>query len=669
MRVRPRVVISSLVAALALLTWQAGPLRSAQDHQLSGRDVALISRAFLDNHFSREQFDHDRAMAMLDNVLNQYDPEHLYFLQPDIQEFQRDAGHLEDTLARGEVTLAFRIYQRFLERAAELERQVLALEQEPLTLQGNETMRVNRRDAPYPADPAEQREILRKRVKLELLQQTQSGIAMAEAKEDLSRRYRNVRLRMEQYNNNDVLSSYLNAFTKSFDPHSRYMTQEDLENFNIDMRLSLEGIGATLRWEDGYTIINTIIPGGAAAREGTLRPEDKIIAVAQGKGAFEDVRNMRLSDVVRLIRGERGTTVRLAFLRKVEGVVEKRLETAIVRDKIELKESEASAELHTLQSEAMDKPLRLGVIKLPTFYVDFAGRNSFNSEYKSASRDVAGLLAQFIEQKVDGMVLDLRNNPGGGLDEAVAVAGLFLDRGPVVMVKTARGRITYHTNPRKEAMYKGPLVVLTSRYSASASEIVAGALKDYGRAVIVGESSTFGKGTVQNVIGLPGKLGALKTTVAKFYRPGSSSTQNLGVRSDIVLPSINNHLDIGEASQPNAMPWDAVQPARFHRWAQLDPVLPLLRALTEERQRSNPKFQAVMADVEDYVRHRKGRETVRLSEVLDEEKPPAPRPANGMHGEDAPPEDDVVLQEGLRILTDFIQITARQQTQGRLANQ
>lgn len=669
MRVRLRVVISSLVAALALLTWQVAPLQSAQDHQLSGRDVALISRAFLDNHFSREQFDHDRAMAMLENVLNQYDPEHLYFLQSDIEEFQRDAAHLEDTLARGQVALAFRIHQRFLERAGELEQQVLALEQEPLALRGDETMRVNRRDAPYPAGKAEQREILRKRVKLELLQLTQSGIDMAEAKEDLSRRYRNVRLRMAQYNNNDVLSGYLNAFTKSFDPHSRYMTQEDLENFNIDMRLSLEGIGATLRWEDGYTIINTIIPGGAAAREGTLRPEDKIIAVAQGQGPFEDVRNMRLSDVVRLIRGERGTTVRLAFLRKVEGVVEKRMETAIVRDRIELKESEASAELHTLQPAGMDKPLRLGVIKLPTFYVDFAGRNSFNSEYKSASRDVAGLLARFIEDGVDGLVLDLRNNPGGGLDEAVAVAGLFLDRGPVVMVKTARGRITYHTNPRRKAMYTGPLVVLTSRYSASASEIVAGALKDYGRAVIVGESSTFGKGTVQNVIGLPGKLGALKTTVAKFYRPGSSSTQNLGVRSDIVLPSLNNHLEIGEASQPNAMPWDAVQPARFDRWAQLDPVLPLLRALTEERQRSNPEFQDVIADVEDYVRNRKGRDTVRLAEVLEAEKPAGPRPADGMHGDDTPAEDDLVLQEGLRILADFVQISARQQTQGRLATQ
>lgn len=518
MRVRLRVVISSLVAALALLTWQVAPLQSAQDHQLSGRDVALISRAFLDNHFSREQFDHDRAMAMLENVLNQYDPEHLYFLQSDIEEFQRDAAHLEDTLARGQVALAFRIHQRFLERAGELEQQVLALEQEPLALRGDETMRVNRRDAPYPAGKAEQREILRKRVKLELLQLTQSGIDMAEAKEDLSRRYRNVRLRMAQYNNNDVLSGYLNAFTKSFDPHSRYMTQEDLENFNIDMRLSLEGIGATLRWEDGYTIINTIIPGG-------------------------------------------------------------------------------------------------------------------------------------------------------GLDEAVAVAGLFLDRGPVVMVKTARGRITYHTNPRRKAMYTGPLVVLTSRYSASASEIVAGALKDYGRAVIVGESSTFGKGTVQNVIGLPGKLGALKTTVAKFYRPGSSSTQNLGVRSDIVLPSLNNHLEIGEASQPNAMPWDAVQPARFDRWAQLDPVLPLLRALTEERQRSNPEFQDVIADVEDYVRNRKGRDTVRLAEVLEAEKPAGPRPADGMHGDDTPAEDDLVLQEGLRILADFVQISARQQTQGRLATQ
>jgi len=637
-----------------------------ENPELTGDHVANITRMFLRTHYSRANFDDAHSAEMLKEYEQRFDPGRYYFLQSDIEEFQRYATKLDDQIRRGNIDVAFLVYNRFLKRVQQREKYLDTLLHEHFDLTKDDTFVVDRKDAPYPKTDAEANALFRNRIKRELLELTLRGETQQQAKEALRKRYRSVHFRFEHFTHNDVVTAFLNAFTAAYDPHSSYMSPDDLENFNISMRLSLDGIGATLRWEDGYTVISSIIPGGAAARDGTLKPEDKIIAVGEGKaGPLEDVTNTRLIDVVKLIRGERGTLVRVAYLRKGKGMGEVRGEASIVRDKIVLTEGEAKGDVEPLQVSWRPQPLHIGIINLPSFYVDFSKRNTDPADFKSASRDVARILERFRSNGVDGVILDLRNNGGGGLDEAISLAGLFLHRGPVVMVKDTRGNISRINNPHSEPLYSGLLVVLVNRYSASASEIVAGALQDYGRAVLVGDRATFGKGTVQNIITLPQGLGALKATVAKFYRPGSASTQNRGVEPDIVLPSMMNYLDIGESSLDNAMPWDAVKPASFKPWSDLDSVLPTLRERSRERVSKDPYFIEVRKEVQDYLHDRKNRKTVTLKELVNEAKVDKMEAAaavkdgvgspHGTGDKDAKTPDPRLI-EAEHILADYIQL-------------
>ncbi|HEX7926389.1 MAG TPA: carboxy terminal-processing peptidase, partial [bacterium] len=538
---------------------------------------------------SRDPFDDARSALMLDRFISQFDPSRLYFLQKDIQEFQVYRDKLDDQVPRGNIESAFVIQRRFTQRMHERSAQVDKILGEKMNLKDTDEPAVlDRRKAAYPKDDAEAVKLWTRKLTLEMLESIASGKTEAESVELLQRRYKSAHLRMDQITHNDVISMFLNALASTYDPHSSYLLPDELENLNITLSLSLEGIGATLRWEDGYTIISSIVPGGAAAREGTLKAEDKIIAVGQGgEGVLEDVRNQRLSDVVKLIRGRRGTVVRLAYLRKTDGVREKRLEVAITRDKILLTDREAKGTLNERKRPEREQPYRIGVVELPSFYVDFSKRHTNPDTYKSSFRDVDRILKRFVTQGVDGVVLDLRDNGGGGLDEAVQLSGLFLERGAtVVRVRDNNGDTQNHDNT-SPPVFRGPLVVLVNRFSASASEILAGALKDYGRAIIVGDKTTFGKGTVQNIINLPAGLGGVKTTVAKFYRPGSSSTQNRGVEADIVLPSLNNVLDIGESSLENSLPWDALSRVNLKPWGDFAPYLPALAERSRQRQLGN----------------------------------------------------------------------------------
>ena len=639
--------------------------RADESPELTGDHVANITRMFLRSHYSRLSFDDAHSAEMLRTYVNRFDPGHYYFLRSDVEEFQRYSTLLDDKIRRGNIDVAFTIYNRFLERLQERDAFVNKVLHENFDLTKDDTFQVDRKDAPYPASTAEAERLFHSRIKRELLELTLRGETQDAAKEALRKRYRSAHFRFEHFTHNDVVTAFLNAFTNAYDPHSSYMSPDDLENFNISMRLSLEGIGATLRWEDGYTVISSIIPGGAAAREGTLQPEDRIVAVGEGPaGPLEDVTNTRLIDVVKLIRGERGTIVRVAYLRKGKGLVETRHEVSIVRDKILLTEGEAKGEVDEVPVNGRPQPMRIGVINLPSFYVDFSQRNTNPADFKSASRDVERILDGFRASNVDGVILDLRNNGGGGLDEAVSLAGLFLRRGPILMVKDVRGNISRINNPHSSPIYQGPLLVLVNRYSASASEIVAGALQDYGRAVLVGDRATFGKGTVQNIITLPQGLGALKATVAKFYRPGSASTQNKGVEPDIVLPSMNNSLDIGESSLENAMPWDTVQPVSFKPWGDIANVLPTLRERSRQRTGADPYFKEVRAEVEDYVQNRKNRKTLTLKQLVEEAKlgheqgvemlkDGAGAKAGGDGGTKPP---DPRLTEAKHILADYIQL-------------
>jgi carboxyl-terminal processing protease len=655
------------VVAILLLFLGASCLhpRADENPELTGDHVANITRMFLRSHYSRLSFDDAHSAEMLRTYVERFDPGHYYLLRNDVEEFQRYNNLLDDKIRRGNIDVAFAIYNRFLERLRQRDEYVSKVLHENFDLTQDDTFQVDRKEAPYPADSAEAERLFRSRIKRELLELTLRGQTQEEAKEALRKRYRSAHFRFEHFTHNDVVTAFLNAFTNAYDPHSSYLSPDDLENFNISMRLSLEGIGATLRWEDGFTVISSIIPGGAASREGTLQPEDRIVAVGEGPaGPFEDVTNTRLIDVVKLIRGERGTIVRVAYLRKGKALVEARHEVSIVRDKILLTEGEAKGEVDEVPVDGRPRPMRIGVIALPSFYVDFSQRNANPADFKSASRDVERILDGFRANNVDGVILDLRNNGGGGLDEAVSLAGLFLNRGPVLMVKDVRGNISRINNPHGSPLYQGPLLVLVNRYSASASEIVAGALQDYGRAVLVGDRATFGKGTVQNIITLPQGLGALKATVAKFYRPGSASTQNKGVEPDIVLPSMNNTLDIGESSLENAMPWDTVQAVSFKPWGDLASVLPTLRERSHQRIGTDEYFKEVRAEVEDYVQNRKNRKTQTLKQLIEEAKLSHEQAASAVKegagakaaGEAGAKPADPRLSEAKHILADYIQL-------------
>ena len=359
-----------------------------------------------------------------------------------------------------------------------------------------------------------------------------------------------------------------------------------------------------MRWEDGYTVVNSIVPGGAAARQGKLKTDDRIIAVAQGDQAFESVIDMRLNDVVQLIRGKRGTKVGLQILRKTKKGFDT-LKFIIVRDKIVLKDGEARAQIieqsSTKENKTAKETHRIGVIKLPSFYVDFNGRRKNPKNFKSSSRDVKKHLEEFVQEKVDGVIMDLRSNGGGGLDEAISMAGLFIGHNPVVIVRQSGGRrVTVHRS-RERVVYGGPLLIMLNRYSASASEILAGAMHDYQRAILAGDTTTFGKGTVQNIFQLPEGYGALKVTIAQFYRVSGWSTQNRGVETSLVLPSLNNAREIGESTLDNALPWRSIDPVSYRVSGNLKKIIPELRQLSKNRIANSDFFQKVNEDVQEYL--------------------------------------------------------------------
>ena len=660
-------MIRSLRALLLLLflfagLWGSQPLADSE-LQLQGDQVARIVRTFQNYHLSEEPFNDRRSEQMLTHFLNLYDPGHYYFLQSDIDEFVVNKDRLDDYLRAGNIDLAFTIHARFLKRMQEREAEVTRLLGEKFDLNTDDSTLLDRKSAPYPKDEKEAARLWAQRIKFEYAEQLATGATDEEAREALRRRYHSLHLRMEETSHNEVVSMYLNSFTATYDPHSAYLSPDEQENFNISLRLSLEGIGATLRWDDGYTIISSIIPGGAAARQGTLKIDDKIIAVGQGKeGPFEDVRNLRLIDVVKLIRGKRGSTVRLAYLRKSDGGKERRFEVTIQRDKIVLNDREAKGTVREVVRADRPQPYKIGVIDLPSFYVDFSARDAHPDAYKSSSRDVERILQSFNSQNVEGVILDLRDNGGGGLDEAVSLSGLFLNRGPIVEVKNNRDIQTYN-NPHDAPVYRGALIVFINRYSASASEILAGAMKDYGRAIVVGDRSTFGKGTVQNIITLPTGQGALKTTVAKFYRPGSSSTQDKGVEADIVLPSLNNYLDIGESSLENPLPWDSIAKTSLRPWGDIQKYVLPLTGKSEQRQTASDYFRKVRESVQTYLKTQKNRKEITIKELMAErgtvkdKTHPANLPAEEINAETGKPAGpDYALDEAVNILVDYLQL-------------
>ncbi|MBF0289054.1 MAG: carboxy terminal-processing peptidase [SAR324 cluster bacterium] len=614
--------LPTLIACFLLL-FQSCSIEAKQvEAPLTGRSVAQIVHRFTSMHYSQYDLDDNISKRMFKAYLSRLDPGHYYFLDSDIKEFRKFETRLDDLLRQGNVELPLHIFTRFKTRLSERLELIKSFEKEKFDFKKDASWEIDRKNAPYPTSIEEAKKLWRTRFKFDLLTLKLGGNSEKEAKERLIRRANSAWKNYSQYTDNDVIALYLNALTSAFDPHSTYMAPHDQKNFEINIKLSLEGIGAVLRWEDGYTIINSIVAGGAAFREGTLKVNDRIIAVAQGEQPFENVVDMRLNEVVQLIRGKRGTTVRLQFLRKTKSG-DKLHTVAIVREKIILKDGESKA--YTLTPETMSEDdvfqaphhFKIGLIHLPSFYTDFEGRRNNPYDYKSASRDVKKQLMQFNQEKVDGLVLDLRDNGGGGLDEAVSMVGLFVGKKPAVVIRNSVGRQEIKKS-RENKVYDGPLLVLLSQYSASASEILAGALQDYERAILVGDRATFGKGTVQNISKLSPKYGALKVTIAQFYRVAGGSTQNKGVEPDIVLPSLNNVWEIGEAHLENALPWKTIKPLRYSRDRKLQNHLSKLKKLSEERMKTNEEFIKIEKDIDDYLTTIKPRKYTTIFELQED---------------------------------------------------
>ncbi|NBQ54136.1 MAG: tail-specific protease, partial [Proteobacteria bacterium] len=442
----------------------------------------------------------------------------------------------------------------------------------------------------------------RKRVKFQLLQLKESLGDIAKAQEKLTKRYKLGNKRQQEMTTDDVYSLFLASFATALDPHSGYLSAEELEDFRIQTRLSLEGIGAVLRSEDGFTTIQTLVPGGAAAQTGKVKVDDKIIAVSQGKEAPVDVIDMDLREVVKLIRGTRGTEVRLTLLRESKGKSVQHV-VPIVRDKIQLTDRAAKSKVHKVELKeggATPRKISVGVITLPSFYMDFEGRQNRQSNFTSSSADMLRELKKMRDQKVDAVVVDLRSNGGGSLDEAINVAGLFTGKGPQVQIRGSEGKTFVQQYKDGAAAWDGPLAVIINRQSASASEIFAGAIQDYGRGLIIGGHHTFGKGTVQNLENLDDRLGAIKVTISKFYRPAGSSTQLRGVESDIVLPDIMDDLEIGEKHYDYALPWEKIEPSEFKSYGMTNGFIPALRTASHARMEKDPGFKKILADIKEY---------------------------------------------------------------------
>lgn len=595
----------------------ADPLSpSAKDRQIALTVTSLLKR----EHLSKHKLDDEISERSFDMFLKSLDSMKLYFYQSDIDGFAAQKNELDDAIRRGEVKFAYDVFKVYLQRLDERVRladELLAITHD-FTV--DEQLAVDRDALQWPKNEAEARQRWRQRIKYDLLVLKADGTEGKEATEKLARRYHSFAKRMHQIDDEELLEMYLTAMTTSFDPHTTYMAPSTLENFDIAMRLELEGIGAALQAEDGYTVVKEIIPGGAADKDGRLKPGDKIVGVGQAQGEIEDVVDLKLGDVVKLIRGKKGTLVRLQIV-PAESVDRKIID--ITRATIELKDKEARAQVFEAGTGAGGKAYKIGVIDLPSFYMDMAGARIGLPNFKSTTRDVRRILDRFTEQGVDAVVLDLRRNGGGSLQEAINLTGLFIDRGPVVQVKDSDGRITPYNDIEAGTAWEGPLVVLISKFSASASEILAGAIQDYGRGLIVGDHATHGKGTVQSLMDLTQTLfrlpnmeplGALKITMQQFYRPSGASTQNRGVASDVELPSLTTHLDVGEKDLDYPVAFDQVEPLKFPKLGYVnDAIINQLQLQSAQRRKDSEDFRKVLENIARY-NDQKDRKFVTLNE-------------------------------------------------------
>jgi carboxyl-terminal processing protease len=604
----------ALVAA-SILALAAQPVGAKSDDE----QIALsVGRLLEEGHYTHHSLNDEISRKLLTGYLEMLDFSHLFFTQKDVDALTKKyATALDDDVLLGNLKPAHEIFNLFEKRVEDRVKKIKELVKQPMNFNTNDTVLLNRQKAAWPKDEAEADELWKKRIENELLQEKLAEHPIEPGPKLVERRYDRMLRSVHEEDSDEQVKLFLDALAQAYDPHSEYLSAADLKNFSINMGLSLVGIGAMLRSEDGYAKIESLVPGGPAQTSGRIKVGDRITAVAQGSKDFVDVRDMRLDKVVEKIRGKKGTKVRLLIIPASATDPSQRKTVELVRDEIKLKDQEARADI-IIKKDHDGNPVKLGWLTLPSFYADM------DSHKKSTTKDVRALLTRLKKEKIQGLVIDLRRNGGGSLEEAIALTGLFIKSGPVVQTKGANDRVIISTDPDPGIAYDGPMVVLTSRQSASASEIFAAALQDYDRAVIVGDQSTFGKGTVQTILEI-GRFtsllgtrsqddGALKLTIQKFYRVAGGSTQLHGVAADIVLPSLTDLPEFGEGALKNALPYDEVPPAKYTNWSDSHSLfLDELRARSAARVATDPEFHYVQEDLQR-LRNKLADNTISLNE-------------------------------------------------------
>ncbi len=686
------VILLTIVSVISLIAVTGFTSVAIESTEAAGKLVPIEKQAeqtalyreifdrLATRHYRGQRIDDQLSKRYLEQYLDQLDPLKSYFLQSDINEFNQWQTKLDDLAKRGDVKPGFVIFNRLRERATTQLAWNIALLQDAerfFDYAGDDSLVLDADKRDWLSSTAEAEIFWQKRVRDSMIRLLLNDKEEAKAKELLIKRYENQIKQFEQRDSQDVFQLYINALATLYDPHTSYFSPRTTENFQINMSLSLEGIGAELTTEDEYTKVVRIIPGGPADLQGILKAEDKIIGVGQDDEEIVDVVGWRLDDVVDLIRGAKDSTVRLEVIPGSGEAADSITLISIVRDKVKLEEKSAQSKILEIEQEG--QTYKLGVIDIPAFYLDFEAYRNRDPNYKSTTRDVSKLLIDLTEQQVDGIVLDLRNNGGGSLFEATALTDLFIDRGPVVQIRDANQRIYRNQRATMPALYNGPMLVMINRLSASASEIFAGALQDYGRALIVG-SRSYGKGTVQDVTGLTS--GQLKLTISKFYRVSGDSTQHRGVLPDIAFPSAYDPEEVGESHQDNALPWDQIRGVPHANNSQLqDLVEPLTKAhlqrstadpdyanlvdilaLTknwnqdqalslniEKRRERSAKWDTELFSLENIRRSKKGLKPYADIEIWKQSEDPE---------EENIAESDPLLQEAGHILTDQILLQA-----------
>ena len=546
--------------------------------------VELLRR----HHYNKPPLDDARSAKIYDSYIKLLDPARSYFMASDIAEFEPLRLKFDDFLKEGQLEPGFAIYQRHLQRLIERIEYALTLleDVDGIDFSVDESLEIDRETASWARNRAELDDLWRKRVKDEVLRLKIAGKEPAAIQELLTKRYQNQLARLKQTRSEDIFQTYINAFAQTYDPHTNYLSPDNAENFDINMSLSLEGIGAVLQSDNEMVKIVRLVPAGPAEKSKQLVPADRIVGVAQGSDEMVDVIGWRLDEVVKLIRGPKGSKVRLEII-PASNAPNDQTSRVVTLTREAVKLEEQAAKKSVLQLEHDGRDYKLGIIEIPAFYLDFKAYRAGDPNYKSTTRDVKKLLAELKEEKVDGIVIDLRNNGGGSLQEATELTGLFIEQGPTVLVRNSDGRVDVLADENAGTHYTGPMAVLVNRLSASASEIFAGAMQDYHRALIIGVQ-TFGKGTVQSI--QPLNHGELKLTLAKFYRVSGQSTQHQGVVPDILYPSDVDTDEIGESALPEAMPWDRIHPAIRPETDPFKPFLADLKARHDARAAQNPDF-------------------------------------------------------------------------------